>query len=71
MSVSGCVHPLVGGHGEEYHLVDLAHAQAGHPDAVKQAHQHDEKNLQKNNNFNSIFDILKSILPKGHKWPLL
>ena len=43
VSVPARIHPLVGGHGQDHHLVDLAHSEAGHPDKVKEAHdEHQE-----------------------------
>ena len=37
------VHPLVGGHGKDHHLVELADSKTRHPDKVKEAHdEHQE-----------------------------
>ena len=35
MPVPACVHPLVGSHGQDYHLVQLADGKTRHPDEVK------------------------------------
>ena len=37
------IHPLVGGHGQDHHLVELADSKTRHPDKVKEAHdEHQE-----------------------------
>lgn len=43
MSVSGHVHPLIGGDSQHQDLVHLAHPQARDPDAVEPGHEHDEE----------------------------
>ena len=43
MLVAGCVHPLVGRHGEEEDLIDLADTQTRDPDTVEQGHDHHEE----------------------------
>ena len=43
MLVSRCVHPLVGRHGEDEDLIDLADSQTGDPDTVEQGHHHHEE----------------------------
>ena len=43
MPVPSRVHPLVGGHSQADHLVELAHSEAGDPDEVKDAHDEHEE----------------------------
>ena len=43
MLVTSSVHPLIGFHGEDEDLIDLADSQTCDPDTVEQRHDHHEE----------------------------